>query len=112
MKPNVVWIYGEDCYPDIACYGTPVVKTPVLDQFASDGTRFTNAYVTCPVCSPSRSAIITGRYQTSFGAHNHRSKREDPLDPGIRLVTDYFRDAGYFTCNSSCLLYTSPSPRD
>ena len=101
MKPNVVWIYGEDCYPDIACYGTPVVKTPVLDQFASDGTRFTNAYVTCPVCSPSRSAIITGRYQTSFGAHNHRSKREDPLDPGIRLVTDYFRDAGYFTCNSS-----------
>ena len=51
--------------------------------------------------SPSRSAIITGRYQTSFGAHNHRSKRDEPLDEDIRLVTDYFRDAGYFTCNSS-----------
>ena len=101
MRPNVVWIYGEDLYPDLSCYGTPVVQTPVLDQFATEGTRFTNAYVTCPVCSASRSAIITGRYQTSFGAHNHRSKRDTPLDDNIRLVTDYFRDAGYFTCNSS-----------
>lgn len=101
MKPNVLWIYGEDLYPDLACYGTPVVQTPVLDQFASEGTRFTNAFVTCPVCSPSRSAIITGRYQTSFGAHNHRSKRDTPLPDDIRLITDYFRDAGYFTCNSS-----------
>jgi uncharacterized sulfatase len=101
MKPNVVWIYGEDLYPNLACYGTPVVKTPILDQFASEGTLFTNAFVTCPVCSPSRSAIITGRYQTSFGAHNHRSKRDVPLAEDIRLITDYFRDAGYFTCNSS-----------
>ena len=101
MKPNVLWIYGEDLYPNLACYGTPVVQTPVMDQFASEGTLFTNAFVTCPVCSPSRSAIITGRYQTSFGAHNHRSKRDVPLDADIRLITDYFRDAGYFTCNSS-----------
>ena len=101
MKPNVLWIYGEDLYPNLACYGTPAVQTPVLDQFASEGTLFRNAFVTCPVCSPSRSAIITGRYQTSFGAHNHRSNRDVPLDEDIRLITDYFRDAGYFTCNSS-----------
>jgi N-sulfoglucosamine sulfohydrolase len=101
MKPNVLWIYGEDLYPNLACYGTPVVQTSVLDQFASEGTLFRNAFVTCPVCSPSRSAIITGRYQTSFGAHNHRSNRDVPLDEDIRLITDYFRDAGYFTCNSS-----------
>ena len=101
MRPNVLWIYGEDLYPDLSCYGTPVVQTPVLDQFASDGTLFTHAFVTCPVCSPSRSAIITGRYQTSFGAHNHRSKRDEPLAENIRLISDYFRDAGYFTCNSS-----------
>ena len=101
MKPNVLWIYGEDLYPNLACYGTPVVQTSVLDQFASEGTLFRNAFVTCPVCSPSRSAIITGRYQTSFGAHNHRSNRDLPLDEDIRLITDYFRDAGYFTCNSS-----------
>ena len=101
MKPNLLWIYGEDLYPDLGCYGTPVVETPVLDRFATEGTLFTNAFVTCPVCSPSRSAIITGRYQTSFGAHNHRSKRETPLPGDIRLITDYFRDAGYFTSNSS-----------
>ena len=101
MKPNVLWIYGEDLYPNLACYGTPAVQTPVLDQFASEGTLFRNAFVTCPVCSPSRSAIITGRYQTSFGAHNHRSNRDVPLDEDIRLITDYFRNAGYFTCNSS-----------
>ncbi len=101
MQPNVVWIYGEDLYPDLACYGTPVVQTPNLDRFASEGTLFSNAFVTCPVCSPSRSAIITGRYQTSFGAHNHRSKRDAPLPGGIELATDLFRQAGYFTCNSS-----------
>ena len=101
MKPNVLWIYGEDLYPNLACYGTPVVQTPVIDQFASEATLFTNAFVTCPVCSPSRSAIISGRYQTSFGSHNHRSRRDWPLPEDIRLITDYFRDAGYFTCNSS-----------
>ena len=101
MQPNVLWIYGEDLYPDLACYGTPVVQTPNLDRFASEGTLFSNAFVTCPVCSPSRSAIITGRYQTSFGSHNHRSRREAPLPGGIELASDLFRQAGYFTCNSS-----------
>ena len=51
MKPNVLWIYGEDLYPNLACYGTPVVQTPVIDNFASEGTLFTNAFVSCPVCS-------------------------------------------------------------
>jgi uncharacterized sulfatase len=101
MQPNVVWIYGEDLYPNLACYGTPVVATPNIDRLAAEGTRYENAFVTCPVCSPSRSAIITGRYQTSFGAHNHRSCRDVPLSTDVRLVTDHFRDAGYFTCNSS-----------
>ena len=63
--------------------------------------RFTNAYVTCPVCSPSRSALITGMYQTSIGAHAHRSHRTDgyALPEPVRLITDYFRDAGYYTVN-------------
>jgi N-sulfoglucosamine sulfohydrolase len=95
-RMNVLWIFGEDLYPDLGRY-----DTPVIDQFASEGTLFTNAFVTCPACSPSRSAIISGRYQTSFGAHNHRSKRETPLPDDIRLITDYFCDAGTFTCNSS-----------
>ena len=59
-QPNVLWIYGEDLSPDLGCYGTPAVATPNIDRLASEGVRYTNAFVTCPVCSPSRSALITG----------------------------------------------------
>jgi N-sulfoglucosamine sulfohydrolase len=111
-KPNVLWIYGEDLYPDLACYGTPLVHTPNIDKFASQGTLFTHAFVTCPVCSPSRSAIISGRYQTSIGAHNHRSKRDTPLPEDIRLITDTFGDAGYYTCNSPGPPFDKPGKTD
>lgn len=99
--PNVLWILGDDLGPDLACYGTPAVKTPNLDRLAAQGARFTRAYTTAPVCSPSRSALITGMYQTSIGAQHHRSHREDgyTLPAGVRLVTDHFRDAGYYTAN-------------
>lgn len=99
-QPNVLWIYGEDLSPDLGCYDTPAVQTPNIDHLAGEGTRFSNAFVTCPVCSPSRSALITGTYQTHFDAHNHRSNREKPLRDDMKLITDCFREAGYFTCNS------------
>ena len=99
-QPNVLWIYGEDLSPDLGCYGTPAVATPNIDRLAEEGTRFPNAFVTCPVCSPSRSALITGTYQTHFDAHNHRSNRDKPLRTDMKLITDCFREAGYFTCNS------------
>ncbi len=99
-QPNVLWIYGEDLSPDLGCYATPAVATPNIDRLAEEGTRFSNAFVTCPVCSPSRSALITGTYQTHFDAHNHRSNRNKPLRTDMNLITDCFRKAGYFTCNS------------
>lgn len=99
-KPNVLWIYGEDLSPDLGCYGTSAVDTPNIDRIAEEGTLFSNAFVTCPVCSPSRSALITGTYQTHFDAHNHRSNRDKPLREDMKLITDCFREAGYFTCNS------------
>ncbi len=98
---NVVWIVADDLSADLSCYGRRDVSTPNIDRLASEGARFTNAYVTCPVCSPSRSALITGMYQTSIGAHAHRSHRGDgyELPAPVRLITDYFREAGYFTSN-------------
>jgi len=102
-KPNILWIDTEDLSPDLGCYGNDLVKTPNIDGLASEGMRFTNAFVSAPVCSASRSAVITGMYQTSIGAHNHRSNRQKPLPENIRLVTDYLRDAGYFTCNGQAL---------
>jgi N-sulfoglucosamine sulfohydrolase len=103
QKPNIIWILSEDISVDLACYGTPVVKTPNLDNMAANGIRFINAYSTAPVCSPSRSAIVTGMFQTSIGAHNHRSHRDDGYKlPGkVKPITDYLREAGYFTVNAT-----------
>jgi len=100
-RPNILWILSEDISPDLSCYGTEVVQTPNLDKLARQGTRFTNAFTTSPVCSASRSAMITGMYQTSIGAHHHRSHRTDGyvLPEPVRLITEYFREAGYFTAN-------------
>ena len=100
-RPNILWLIAEDFGVDLGCYGTKEVWSPNLDKLAQEGMRFTRAYTTAPVCSPSRSALITGMYQTSIDAHNHRSHRDDGYQPpaGVRLITDRLRDAGYFTAN-------------
>ncbi len=100
-RPNILWLIAEDFGPHLGCYGAKEVWTPHLDRLAADGVRYTRFFTTAPVCSPSRSAFMTGMYQTTIGAHNHRSHRDDgyALPDGVRLLTDWFRDAGYFTAN-------------
>lgn len=100
-RPNILWLIAEDFGPHLGCYGTKEVWTPNLDKLAADGVRYTRAFTTAPVCSPSRSAFMTGMYQTAIGAHNHRSHRDDgyKLPEGVRVLTDWLRDAGYFTAN-------------
>lgn len=100
-RPNVLWLIGEDLGPELGCYGTEQVWTPNLDRLAKDGVRYTHAYTVAPVCSPSRSAFMTGMYQTTIGAHNHRSHRDDKfgLPDGVRVITDWLRPAGVHTAN-------------
>lgn len=100
-RPNILWLIAEDFGPHLGCYGTKEVWTPNLDKLATEGTRYTRFFTTAPVCSPSRSAFMTGMYQTTIGAHNHRSHRDDgyTLPAGVRVLTDWLRDAGYFTAN-------------
>ncbi len=100
-RPNILWLVAEDLGPELACYGTGQVSTPNLDRLAARGVRFARAYTTAPVCSASRSAFMTGMYQTTIGAHNHRSHRDDGyrLPGGVRLITDRMREAGYVTAN-------------
>lgn len=100
-RPNILWLIAEDFSPHLGCYGTEQVWTPTLDHLAAEGVRYTHAFTTAPVCSPSRSAFTTGMYQTTIGAHNHRSHREDAyqLPQGVRVVSDPLREAGYFTAN-------------
>ncbi len=100
-SPNVLFILAEDIGPQLSCYGEPLIRTPHLDRLAARGTRFTHCFTTAPVCSASRSALMTGMYATSIGAHNHRTWpwRKQALPDGVFTLTDYFRAAGYFTCN-------------
>ncbi|MCX8037348.1 MAG: sulfatase [Candidatus Sumerlaeia bacterium] len=100
-RPNFLWLIAEDFGPHLGCYGTKEVWTPNLDRMAAEGVRYTHFFVTGPVCSPSRSAFNTGMYQITIGAHNHRSHRDDGyrLPDGVRVLSDWFRDAGYFTAN-------------
>ncbi|WP_435018738.1 sulfatase family protein [Tundrisphaera sp. TA3] len=100
-RPNILWLIAEDFGPELACYGTPQVTSPNLDRLAARGVRFTRAYSTAPVCSASRSAFMTGMYQTTIGAHNHRSHRDDGyrLPAGVRPIGERMHDAGYFTAN-------------
>ena len=105
-KPNILWIFIEDMSPWLGCYGDPVNggATPNIDSLASQGVLFTRCYVPCPVCSPCRSAMITGAYQTTTGLHNHRSSRSKAgaikLPKGVTTVPQLFRQHGYSTFNS------------
>lgn len=96
-KPNIIWIMAEDMSLDLECYGMKAVKTPHLNQLASEGIRFDNCFVTNPICSPSRSAMMTGTNQVKINAHHHRSNRDVPLSEPYKPFTYWLRKAGY-TC--------------
>lgn len=98
-KPNILWLIAEDFGPALGCYGQKNVSTPNLDRLAHDGVRYDHFYTTAPVCSPSRSAFMTGMYQTTIGAHQHRTPDKKPLPDGVRILPHWMRDAGYFTAN-------------
>lgn len=107
--PNILWIYLEDTNSWMSCYGDNVVETPNIDELAGRGVRFDRAYMPSAVCSPTRSAIITGMYQTSIGAHEHYSSFSiwrgnemevwDPNHLGVRTLPEIFKAAGYYTFN-------------
>ncbi len=86
---------------NFSCYGEKTIATPHVDRLAAEGIRFSHAFVTAPVCSPCRSALITGMYQTAIGAHHHRSGRgklKIQLPEGVKPIPELFQAAGYFTC--------------
>ncbi len=79
QKPNILWITIEDTSPQfVGCYGNKDARTPVIDRLAKEGVRFTNAFSTGTVCSPSRSCIITGVKTYKTGTGNHRSNYPVP----------------------------------
>jgi arylsulfatase A-like enzyme len=105
-KPNILWFVVDDMSASFSCYGERAIKTPHVDRLAREGTMFRHAFVTAPVCSPCRSALITGMYQTTIGAHHHRSGRGSErirLPEGVTPIPLLFQKAGYYTCIGSGL---------
>src|SRR5512138_1007150 len=67
-KPNFVFFLIDDLgRQDLGCYGSTFYETPNIDRLAAEGMRFTNAYAACPVCSPTRASIMTGKYPARLG---------------------------------------------
>ena len=101
-RPNILLIVSDDQgYADAGFQGAKDLVTPHLDRLAATGVRFTNGYVTHPFCSPTRAALMTGRYQQRFG--HERNPFYDPADPreGLplseKLLPEHLRAAGYAT---------------
>ena len=111
-RPNILWISLEDTTPRFGCYGDLIARTPNIDRLAAGGCRFPNAFSTAGVCAPSRSAIITGMYQTSIGTHHHRTTHTHESTPNlptpysavpppyVKTFTEYLRGAGYYCTNN------------
>jgi arylsulfatase A-like enzyme len=103
-QPNIIVIVGDDMgYADISCHGCKDIATPNIDSIAQTGVRFTNGYVTCGVCSPTRAGLMTGRYQQRFGHEfNPGPPREGTRENvGLPLtevtIANVLKSAGYAT---------------
>ena len=102
-RPNILWLVTEDLSPWLGLWGDYTVAMPNLDALARDGVVFRRCYASAPVCSPSRSALITGCWQIRLGVHQHRSSRTPQtaihLPEPVKTLPELFRRAGYFIYN-------------
>lgn len=107
-KPNIVFIFADDWgWGDLSCHGHPWLKTPNLDRLASQGTDFRQFNVLNPVCSPSRTAVMTGHFPARYCIHqhfaapaqNHQRGMPDWLDPKAPTLPRFLKQAGYRTAH-------------
>ncbi|MDH3707616.1 MAG: sulfatase-like hydrolase/transferase [Acidimicrobiia bacterium] len=118
----MVWVSFEDCTPWFGCYGHPGIRTPNLDRLAADGTLWTNAFSTAPVCAPARSAVITGMHPVALGTHHMRTdpgegagalgvpRYEAVIPHYVKCFPEYLRAAGYWCTNDGKHDYQFQAP--
>ena len=102
-KPNILIIVADDLgYGELGCQGNPEIPTPNIDSLAKAGIRFTSGYVSGPYCSPTRAALMTGKYQQRFG-HEFNPGPAEAANPNFGLslnentIGDRFKQIGYAT---------------
>src|SRR5215510_3984474 len=97
-KPNIIVLLGDDMgYHDVSFHGSKEMSTPNIDSIAKNGVRFTNGYVSGPYCSPTRSGLMTSRYQTRYG--HEFNEGAGPVKFGLPLpdttIAQRLTDLGY-----------------
>ncbi|NOU76850.1 sulfatase-like hydrolase/transferase [Paenibacillus sp. LMG 31458] len=122
QKPNFLWITLEDTSPRMGCYGDPLARTPHIDSLAREGTLYRNAFATAGVCAPSRSAVITGMYQTAIGTHHMRTAHTNMHTPElptpyfavppahVKTISEIMRANGYYCTNNAKTDYQFQAP--
>lgn len=111
--PNVVILLADDLgYKDVGCYGGPVT-TPAIDALAARGTRFTNFYSGCAVCSPSRATLMTGRHHIRAGVYSwiHDESQKSHLLEREITTAEILREAGYQTSHIGKWHLGLPTPK-
>ncbi len=107
-RPNILFIFADDWgWGDLSCHGHPYVKTPNIDRLAAEGTDFHRFSVASGVCSPSRTAVMTGHFPARYNIDGHfawvpsNAKRNMPdwLDPKAPLLSRMLKDSGYATAH-------------
>ena len=114
-RPNIIWIITEDMSSHFSYQGETLINTPHVDRLAHEGAEFRQAYITSPVCSPSRSGLVTGMYPSTINAHHHRSFRgtiKQVLPDSVPLIPQLFKDAGYYVSNGSSGTLNRPGKTD
>ena len=92
-KPNIIFIMSDDhAAHAISAYGSRLIKTPNIDRIAKEGMRFQNCFVTNSICTPSRAAILTGKY-----AHINGVPVFNHIDNSQPMLQKYLQQAGYYT---------------
>lgn len=91
---NVLFLMSDDMRPDLGCYGNPLVHSPHIDALASAGVRFERAYVQFPLCNPSRTSLLTGRYPTTTGVLDNQGWF-GAVHPDWQSLPRFFKEHGY-----------------
>jgi arylsulfatase A-like enzyme len=124
-QPNIIFIYADDWgFGDLSCNGSTFCQTPNLDKMAEEGTSFKNFTVVNPVCSPSRTSVMTGNFPARHSVHGHfatvqshmNRNMPDWLSPKVTLLPKLLKKAGYTTAHygkwhlSNTHVSDAPSP--